>query len=100
MSGTLVCNLESRSKDVRKAPLLGIDYIEVSDDQKTLQVFFLGKAPNQIAPANVRITGGSRRQNVQAASVRIFAHNRTRRATTIWRFASTTRAISRTTRSA
>ena len=75
VSTRLVCNLEARRKDVRTAALLGIDYIEVSDDQKTLQVFFLGKTPTQIAPANVRIAGGSRIQDVQAVSVRRLAQS-------------------------
>lgn len=37
----------------------GIDYIEVSDDQRKLTVFFLGRAPD-ITAANVRIDGGQR----------------------------------------
>lgn len=75
MSAKLSCSVDLRSKDVRKVALLGIDYIEVSDDQKTLQVFFLGKAPKQIALANISISGGSSIRDVQAVAVKIFAQS-------------------------
>jgi hypothetical protein len=54
----LTCSNETRREDVRPTALFGLDYIEVSDDQLTLEVFFLGRAPEKIERANVRITGG------------------------------------------
>lgn len=54
----LTCSNEGRREEVRKTTLFGLDYVEVSDDQLTLEVFFLGRAPQKIERANVRITGG------------------------------------------
>lgn len=53
------CTLDRRREDVRKAPLYGIEYVEVSASQTILEVFFLGRAPAQVAAGNVTITGGS-----------------------------------------
>ena len=38
----------------------GLDYVDVSEDQLTLTVYFLGKAPAHIKQENVRIEGGRR----------------------------------------
>ena len=65
----LTCQDERRREDVRKAALFGLDFVEVSDDQLTLEVFFLGKAPAQIAKANVVITGGSLITNINVANL-------------------------------
>ncbi|PWT99388.1 MAG: putative baseplate assembly protein [Terriglobia bacterium] len=71
MTPGLSCKDERRREDVRQAPLLGIDYVEVSNsDPQTLEVFFLGKAPQHVRPANVRITGGRRIPDVHAVSLR------------------------------
>src|SRR5262249_37497419 len=53
-----------RRQDVRNAALFGFDYVDVSDDQKTLEVFFLGRAPANIQKANVQITGGRQIRNI------------------------------------
>jgi len=53
----LTCSNEGRREEVRKTTLFGLDYVEVSDDQLTLEVFFLGRAPQKIERVNVRITG-------------------------------------------
>jgi len=62
-SSPAVCREERRREDVRKANLLGLDYVEVDPaavpPQTVLEVFFLGKKPDNIQPANVTITGGS-----------------------------------------
>ncbi len=67
MNSTLVCQNEERRNDVRHAELKGLDYIEVSDDQLTLSVFFLGKAPKNLVDMpepkqikHVAVTGGRR----------------------------------------
>ncbi|MCX5205369.1 putative baseplate assembly protein [Streptomyces sp. NBC_00237] len=44
-----------RRADVRAAGLNGLDYVEVGTDQRTLTVFFLGRAPDPISENNVRI---------------------------------------------
>ncbi len=66
-----ICNDERRRSDMRESPLLGLDYLEVSDDQLTLTVYFLGKAPQRIEPENIRIKGGQRIRNIQVVSVDI-----------------------------
>ncbi len=64
---TELCNVDLRrhmvreKTDARGRPVLnGIDYLEVSDDQLSLRVFFLGKAPKPISKKNFVITGGQR----------------------------------------
>ena len=68
----LACRDETRREDVRRAALYGLDFVEVaSDDQLTLEVFFLGAAPRTIGTANVAITGGSRITDVRAVAVNV-----------------------------
>jgi hypothetical protein len=66
----LNCGEERRRHDVRSAPLFGLDFVEVSDDQRSLEVLFLGKAPPRIQLANVQISGGRRIRDIRAVSVR------------------------------
>lgn len=69
MKTSEICNDERRRSDVRESPLKGLDYVEVSDDQLTLTVYFLGKAPDDIDEENVRIEGGRRIRNIQVLDV-------------------------------
>jgi hypothetical protein len=62
---TLVCDREGRRQAVRARQHNGLDYLEVSEDQLELTVFFLGKAPEGLAVENVRITGGRRVRDVR-----------------------------------
>lgn len=58
---SLICRDERRRHAVRTAASLnGLDYLEVSEDQLTLTLYFLGQAPESIRPENVRIEGGRR----------------------------------------
>jgi hypothetical protein len=70
---TLTCENEQRRDAVRDAKgLFGLDYLEVlSEDQTTLRVCFLGKAPAQIGAANLRIKGGRRIRDIQVTGLRI-----------------------------
>ncbi len=69
---TVICQDEQRREAVRgKKGYNGLDYLEVSDDQRTLIVYFLGKAPESIAKENVRILGGRRITGIQAIGVEI-----------------------------
>lgn len=68
----LTCRDERRRDDSRKAALYGLDFVEVGDEQTTLEVFFLGKAPPQVAKANVRIVGGSRVRDITATRLQVF----------------------------
>lgn len=72
MTPILTCKDERRREEVRQAPLLGVDYVEVSsEDRQLLEVFFLGKAPKNVQPGNVQINGGSRIPDVRPVSVRV-----------------------------
>jgi hypothetical protein len=70
---SLSCRENRRREDVRSASLFGLDYVEVADQQQlTLNVFFLGKAPKQIELANVVLTGGRRIRDVKIKNVRVY----------------------------
>jgi hypothetical protein len=66
---TLVCGDRRRRNEVRKRDLNGLDYVEVSDDGRTLTLYFLGKAPRDIEPGNVLIEGGRRITDLVAIGV-------------------------------
>jgi hypothetical protein len=68
----LSCLEEQRREDVRAASLYGFDHVEVTDaSQTTLNVFFLGKAPQNIEKANIVLSGGRRIRDVRITSVRL-----------------------------
>jgi hypothetical protein len=68
----LICHNEQRRERVRQhRQLNGIDYLEVSKDQRTLTVYFLGKSPIAIDAKNVRIEGGRRIQDIRILQVRV-----------------------------
>ena len=68
----LSCQEELRREVVRSKSIYGLDYVEVSDDdQRTLKVVFLGKAPPPpltFDEKNIRITGGRRIRDIKATS--------------------------------
>lgn len=82
---TLICQDEQRRHAVRRADFYGLDYLEVSDDQRRLTLFFLGKLPpafyrqegeaRDVYVARVRpyfrIEGGRRIRDVQIVDVEI-----------------------------
>lgn len=47
----------------------GIDYVEVDEKQTTITVYFLNKAPHNVEPENVRITGGVRIRDIQVTGL-------------------------------
>ncbi|MFE4513460.1 putative baseplate assembly protein [Kitasatospora sp. NPDC056783] len=65
------CGTDPRRGDVRKARLFGLDGAEVDDDGPTLTVTFLGRAPRELGPENIRIEGGRRITGVRAVEVEI-----------------------------
>src|SRR5262245_39283126 len=68
----LSCKDERRREGVRSASLNGLDYVEVIDEQQlTLHVFFLGKAPRDLDKANVVLSGGRRIRDVRIETVRV-----------------------------
>ena len=67
-----VCNDEQRREKVRtSAHSSGLDYVEVSEDQLSLSVCFLGKAPQELDTPNVIIEGGRRVRNIQVLNVQV-----------------------------
>jgi hypothetical protein len=59
----MTCSDERRRDAVRAAKTWnGLDYLEVGPDQRSLTVFFLGKAPKELRPENVVVEpcGGGR----------------------------------------
>ncbi len=80
---SLTCQDEQRRHAVRRADFYGLDYLEVSDDQRRLTLFFLGKLPpafyrqerearhvyvERVRPY-FRIEGGRRIRDVQIVDV-------------------------------
>jgi hypothetical protein len=49
--------------------LNGIDYVEISEDQRTLHVYFLAKAPDPISKNNIVISGGRRVIGIRATHI-------------------------------
>ncbi|SFN69742.1 putative baseplate assembly protein [Nitrosospira briensis] len=49
----------------------GIDFVEVSGDQRSLCVHFFGRVPEHIKTGNIRIEGGRRIRDIRAVGVRI-----------------------------
>ena len=86
MKPKAICEDDARREAVRAKPELnGLDYVEVGDDEATLIVYFLGKAPTELdkrqgesAEGYIRrvkrywrIEGGSRIRNIQVESVSV-----------------------------
>ncbi len=67
----LICQDEQRRHAVRGAKLNGLDYVELSDFQTTLTVYFLGKTPEQISKENVRIEGGQRIRDIRVLDLQV-----------------------------
>jgi len=76
MKTTEICEDDLRRQLVRdhrdpqdKPRLNGIDFVEISDDQRTLQVYFLGKAPSDLKLKNIVITGGRRVTGIEVIHI-------------------------------
>src|SRR5437763_14121992 len=73
---TPVCTDEARRAQVAASAVLnGIDYLEVSQDQKTLRVFLLHGVPANgyglpANPSKVTVEGGVRIRNLKVVEVR------------------------------
>ena len=67
----LGCRTERRRHKARETGWNGIDYLEVSEDQLELKLFFLGRAPEQLVPANVCIIGGRRIRDIEVRDLRV-----------------------------
>jgi hypothetical protein len=68
-----VCQYPQRRADVRKHGHNGLDYIEVSEDHRTLTLYFLNKAPAEIGKNNIQIEGGVRVRDIHVVDIRLCA---------------------------
>jgi len=69
----LSCREDPRRDDVRaKQGRYGLDYVEVSNDQLTLHVVFLGKGPATLRAGNFRVDGGQRIRGIQVTAVTVY----------------------------
>ncbi len=66
-----LCHDEQRRAVTRQRHLNGLDYVEISEDQLTITVCFLEKAPRHLTAANVRIDGGQRVRNLRIKDIRL-----------------------------
>lgn len=71
MSALICHNVQRRERVRQHRQLNGIDYLEVSRDQLTLTVYFLGKAPLELEVGNIRIEGGRRIREIAVKAVRL-----------------------------
>lgn len=74
ISGLYICENEQRRHEVRKQQLNGLDYLEVSDDQFSLCVHFIGALPENITKENILIKGGRRIRDIQVTEVESEIH--------------------------
>ena len=73
----LICQNEQRRESVRRhRQLNGLDYLEVGADQRTLTVFFLGKAPVELDKSQVCIEGGRRIRDIRVEDVTVHHYER------------------------
>jgi baseplate J-like protein len=85
-TSTLFCKDDQRRAAVRRKPgVNGLDYLDVSSDEKTLTVYFLGRAPEQLLiregedpkdykkrlRESVRVEGGRRIRGIKVTEVRV-----------------------------
>jgi predicted phage baseplate assembly protein len=71
MSALPLCLDDRRRAEVRRQRWNGLDYLEVSDDQLRLTVYFLGHAPDDLTIENVRISGGRRIRDIRVVDLRV-----------------------------
>jgi hypothetical protein len=66
------CHDSARREEVRRhSGLNGLDYLEVDAAQRTIEVYFLGKAPTDLRRENVRVEGGRRIRDIRVEEVRL-----------------------------
>lgn len=68
---TLICDDELRRHDVRASSFNGLDYVEVSEDQRRLSLYMLGTAPQGLRKQNVKLKGGRRVRDIQVTGLEI-----------------------------
>lgn len=71
---TTDCRTDRRRDKIRARRRNGIDGVEVSDDGRVLTVTFLGRAPRELGPENIRVDGGRRIRGIVAIDVVVESH--------------------------
>ena len=71
MTNDTDCRTDRRRDRIRARHRNGVDGVEVSDDGRTLTVTFLGKAPPELGPENIRVDGGRRIRDIVAIEVEV-----------------------------
>jgi hypothetical protein len=71
MTATELCEDPARRALTRRAELNGIDYVEVGPKLDSLVVHFLGRAPRDVRPENIRIAGGRRVRDIRVRRVSV-----------------------------
>ncbi|HYQ17186.1 MAG TPA: putative baseplate assembly protein [Polyangiaceae bacterium] len=71
MNAAELCDSPRRRALTREAELNGIDFVEVGADLASLQVYFLGRPPENLTPDNVRIEGGHKIREVRVTGVSV-----------------------------
>ncbi|MBH8578159.1 putative baseplate assembly protein [Nostocaceae cyanobacterium CENA369] len=70
-SHTLTFQNEQRRQEIRRQRKNGLDYVEVSDDLRSLYVYFLGSVPQDLKKENLLIEGGQRIRNLHVINLEI-----------------------------
>lgn len=69
---SLVCSTQRRRELVqRQLSFNGLDYLEVSHDQRVLTVYFIDKSPVSVTVEQVKIHGGQTVRNIQVTKVKV-----------------------------
>lgn len=71
----LWCEVDGRRRIIRREGFNGIDFVEVSDDQRRLDLHLIDRAPPEIGSGNVRLTGGRRVRDLRIVDVRAERHD-------------------------
>ncbi|OUL29649.1 putative baseplate assembly protein [Nostoc sp. RF31YmG] len=70
-SHTLTFQNEQRRQEIRRQRKNGLDYVEVSDDLRSLYVYFLGSVPEDLKKENILIEGGQRIRNLHVINLQV-----------------------------
>jgi hypothetical protein len=71
-ANALQCEDRRRRQEVRRNEKLnGLDYLEVAEDQRSLTVYFLDKAPADLKKENLQIRGGRRVTRIRVIGIDI-----------------------------
>lgn len=70
-SHTLTFQNEQRRQEIRRQRKNGLDYIEVSDDLRSLYVYFLGSVPENLKKENLLIKGRQRIRHLHVTNLQV-----------------------------